>query len=135
MQIAIIVLLAVVIALLIAVVIGVTNNRVLTTSLAQTIALIYERCESLILSSSEIVGRIQGNHSEVKEQLARILEMEVSNSQLLTKILENVQQSGTTILDEDGKVINTLTFSQRKSERKLKVVQSKQSKVDVDEKN
>lgn len=135
MQIAIIVLLAVVIALLIAVVIGVTNNRVLTTSLAQTIALIYERCESLILSSSEIVGRIQGNHAEVKEQLARILEMEVSNSQLLTKILENVQQSGTTILDEDGKVINTLTFSQRKSERKLKVVQSKQSKVDVDEKN
>ena len=135
MQIAIIVLLAVVIALLIAVVIGVTNNRVLTTSLAQTIALIYERCESLILSSSEIVGRIQGNHSEVKEQLARILEMEVSNSQLLTKILENVQQSGTTILDEDGKVINTLTFSQRKSERKLKVVQSKQSKLDVDEKN
>lgn len=135
MQIAIIVLLAVVIALLIAVFIGVTNNRVLTTSLAQTIALIYERCESLILSSSEIVGRIQGNHSEVKEQLARILEMEVSNSQLLTKILENVQQSGTTILDEDGKVINTLTFSQRKSERKLKVVQSKQSKVDVDEKN
>lgn len=135
MQIAIIVLLAVVIALLIAVVIGVTNNRVLTTSLAQTIALIYERCESLILSSSEIVGRIQGNYSEVKEQLARILEMEVSNSQLLTKILENVQQSGTTILDEDGKVINTLTFSQRKSERKLKVVQSKQSKVDVDEKN
>ena len=38
-------------------------------------------------------------------------------------------------LDEDGKVINTLTFSQRKSERKLKVVQPKQSKVDVDEKN
>ena len=135
MQIAIIVLLAVVIALLIAVVIGVTNNRVLTTSLAQTIALIYERCESLAITSSEIVGRIQGNHSEVKEQLSRILEMEVSNSQLLTKILENVQQSGTTILDEDGKVINTLTFSQRKSERKLKVVQSKQSKVDVDEKN
>lgn len=135
MQIAIIVLLAVVIALLIAVVIGVTNNRVLMTSLAQTIALIYERCESLAISSSEIVGRIQGNHAEVKEQLARILMMEVSNSQLLTKILENVQQSGTTILDEDGKVINTLTFSQRKSERKLKVVQSKQSKVDVDEKN
>lgn len=135
MQIAIIVLLAVVIALLIAVVIGVTNNRVLMTSLAQTIALIYERCESLAISSSEIVGRIQGNHAEVKEQLARIFMMEVSNSQLLTKILENVQQSGTTILDEDGKVINTLTFSQRKSERKLKVVQSKQSKVDVDEKN
>lgn len=135
MQIAIIVLLAVVIALLIAVVIGVTNNRVLMTSLAQTIALIYERCESLAISSSEIVGRIQGNHAEVKEQLARILMMEVSNSQLLTKILENVQQSGTTILDEDGKVINTLTFPQRKSERKLKVVQSKQSKVDVDEKN
>lgn len=135
MQIAIIVLLAVVIALLIAVVIGVTNNRVLMTSLAQTIALIYERCESLAISSSEIVGRIQGNHAEVKEQLARILMMEVSNSQLLTKILENVQQSGTTILDEDGKVINTLTFSQRKSERKLKVVQSNQSKVDVDEKN
>lgn len=59
----------------------------------------------------------------------------MSNSQLLTKILENTQQSGTTILDEDGKVINTLTFSQRKSERKLKVVQPKQSKVDVDEKN
>lgn len=135
MQIAIIVLLAVVIALLFAVVIGVINNRVLTTSLAQTIALIYERCESLAISSSEIVGRIQGNHAEVKEQLTRILMMEVSNSQLLTKILENVQQSGTTILDEDGKVINTLTFSQRKSERKLKVVQSKQSKVDVDEKN
>lgn len=135
MQIAIIVLLAVVIALLIAVVIGVTNNRVLMTSLAQTVALIYERCESLAISSSEIVGRIQGNHAEVKEQQARILMMEVSNSQLLTKILENVQQSGTTILDEDGKVINTLTFSQRKSERKLKVVQSKQSKVDVDEKN
>ena len=135
MQIAIIVLLAVVIALLIAVVIGVINNRVLTTSLAQTISLIYERCESLAISSSEIVGRIQGNHAEVKEQLTRILMMEVSNSQLLTKILENVQQSGTTILDEDGKVINTLTFSQRKSERKLKVVQSKQSKVDVDEKN
>lgn len=135
MQIAIIVLLAVVIALLIAVVIGVTNNRVLTTSLAQTISLIYERCESLAISSSEIVGRIQGNHADVREQLARILEMEVSNSQLLTKILENTQQSGTTILDEDGKVINTLTFSQRKSERKLKVVQPKQSKVDVDEKN
>lgn len=135
MQIAIIVLLAVVLALLIAVVIGVTNNRVLMTSLAQTVALIYERCESLAISSSEIVGRIQGNHAEVKEQQARILMMEVSNSQLLTKILENVQQSGTTILDEDGKVINTLTFSQRKSERKLKVVQSKQSKVDVDEKN
>ena len=135
MQIAIIVLLAVVLALLIAVVIGVTNNRVLMTSLAQTVALIYERCESLAISSSEIVGRIQGNHAEVKEQQARILMMEVSNSQLLTKILENVQQSGTTILDEDGKVINTLTFSQRKSERKLKVVQSKQSKVDVGEKN
>lgn len=135
MQVVIIVLLVVAIALLIAVVIGIINNRVLTTSLAQTIALIYERCESQALSSSEIVGRIQGNHAEVKEQLARILEMEVSNSQLLTKILENVQQSGTTILDEDGKVINTLTFSQRKSERKLKVVQPKQSKVDVDEKN
>lgn len=135
MQVVIIVLLVVAIALLIAVVIGVTHNRVMTTSLAQTIALIYERCESQALSSSEIVGRIQGNHAEVKEQLARILEMEVSNSQLLTKILENVQQSGTTILDEDGKVINTLTFSQRKSERKLKVVQPKQSKVDVDEKN
>lgn len=134
MQVVIIVLLVVAIALLIAVVIGVTHNRVMTTSLAQTIALIYERCESQALSSSEIVGRIQGNHAEVKEQLARILEMEVSNSQLLTKILENVQQSGTTILDEDGKVINTLTFSQRKSERKLKVVQPKQSKVDVDEK-
>lgn len=135
MQVVIIVLLVVAIALLIAVVIGVTHNRVMTTSLAQTIALIYERCESQALSSSEIVGRIQGNHAEVKEQLARILEMEVSNSQLLTKILENVQQSGTMILDEDGKVINTLTFSQRKSERKLKVVQPKQSKVDVDEKN
>ena len=135
MQIAILSLLVIAVALLIVVVVGIINNRVLTTSLAQTIALIYERCESLVITSSEIVGRIQGNHADVKEQLARILEMEVSNSQLLTKILENTQQSGTTILDEDGKVINTLTFSQRKSERKLKVVQPKQSKVDVDEKN
>lgn len=135
MQIAILSLLVIAVALLIVVVVGIINNRVLTTSLAQTIALIYERCESLVITSSEIVGRIQGNHADVREQLARILEMEVSNSQLLTKILENTQQSGTTILDEDGKVINTLTFSQRKSERKLKVVQSKQSKVEVDEKN
>lgn len=135
MQIAIIVLLVIAIALLIAVVIGVANNRVLITSLAQTIALIYNLCESLAISSSETVERIQGNHADVKEQLARILEMEVSNSQLLTNILENTQQSGTTILDEDGKVINTLTFSQRKSERKLKVVQSKRSNVEVDEKN
>lgn len=135
MQIAILSLLVIAVALLIVVVVGIINNRVLTTSLARTIALIFERCESLILSSSEIVGRIQGNHADVKEQLARILEMEVSNSQLLTKILENTQQSGTTILDEDGKVINTLTFSQRKSESKLKVVQPKQSKVEVDEKN
>lgn len=135
MQIAILSLLVIAVALLIVVVVGIINNRVLTTSLAQTIALIYERCESLVITSSEIVGRIQGNHADVREQLARILEMEVSNSQLLTKILENTQQSGTTILDEDGKVINTLTFSQRKSERKLKVVQPKQSKVDVDEKN
>lgn len=131
MQIAILSLLVIAVALLIVVVVGIINNRVLTTSLA----LIYERCESLAITSSEIVGRIQGNHADVREQLARILEMEVSNSQLLTKILENTQQSGTTILDEDGKVINTLTFSQRKSERKLKVVQSKQSKVEVDEKN
>lgn len=131
MQIAILSLLVIAVALLIVVVVGIINNRVLITSLA----LIYERCESLAITSSEIVGRIQGNHADVREQLARILEMEVSNSQLLTKILENTQQSGTTILDEDGKVINTLTFSQRKSERKLKVVQSKQSKVDVDEKN
>lgn len=135
MQIAILSLLVIAVALLIVVVVGIINNRVLTTSLAQTIALIYERCESLEITSSEIVGRIQGNHADVREQLARILEMEVSNSQLLTKILENTQQSGTTILDEDGKVINTLTFSQRKSERKLKVVQPKQSKVEVDEKN
>lgn len=135
MQIAILSLLVIAVALLIVVVVGIINNRVLTTALAQTIALIYERCESLAIASSEIVGRIQGNHADVREQLARILEMEVSNSQLLTKILENTQQSGTTILDEDGKVINTLTFSQRKSERKLKVVQPKQSKVDVDEKN
>lgn len=135
MQITILSLLVIAVALLIVVVVGIINNRVLTTSLAQTIALIYERCESLVITSSEIVGRIQGNHADVREQLARILEMEVSNSQLLTKILENTQQSGTTILDEDGKVINTLTFSQRKSERKLKVVQSKQSKVEVDEKN
>ena len=135
MQIAILSLLVIAVALLIVVVVGIINNRVLTTSLAQTIALIYERCESLSITSSEIVGRIQGNHADVREQLARILEMEVSNSQLLTKILENTQQSGTTILDEDGKVINTLTFSQRKSERKLKVVQPKQSKVDVNEKN
>lgn len=135
MQIAILSLLVISVALLIVVVVGIINNRVLTTSLAQTIALIYERCESLEITSSEIVGRIQGNHADVREQLARILEMEVSNSQLLTKILENTQQSGTTILDEDGKVINTLTFSQRKSERKLKVVQPSQSKVDVDEKN
>lgn len=135
MQIAILSLLVIAVALLIVVVVGIINNRVLTTALAQTIALIYERCESLVITSSEIVGRIQGNHADVREQLARILEMEVSNSQLLTKILENTQQSGTTILDEDGKVINTLTFSQRKSERKLKVVQPKQSKVDVDEKN
>lgn len=131
MQIAILSLLVIAVALLIVVVVGIINNRVLITSLA----LIYERCESLAITSSEIVGRIQGNHADVREQLARILEMEVSNSQLLTKILENTQQSGTTILDEDGKVINTLTFSQRKSERKLKVVQSKQSKVEVDEKN
>lgn len=135
MQIAILSLLVIAVALLIVVVVGIINNRVLATSLAQTIALIYERCESLAITSSEIVGRIQGNHADVREQLARILEMEVSNSQLLTKILENTQQSGTTILDEDGKVINTLTFSQRKSERKFKVVQPKQSKVDVDEKN
>lgn len=131
MQIAILSLLVIAVALLIVVVVGIINSRVLVTSLA----LIYERCESLAITSSEIVGRIQGNHADVREQLARILEMEVSNSQLLTKILENTQQSGTTILDEDGKVINTLTFSQRKSERKLKVVQPKQSKVDVDEKN
>lgn len=135
MQIAILSLLVIAVALLIVVVVGIINNRVLTTALAQTIALTYEHCESLAITSSEIVGRIQGNHADVREQLARILEMEVSNSQLLTKILENTQQSGTTILDEDGKVINTLTFSQRKSERKLKVVQPKQSKVDVDEKN
>lgn len=134
MQIAILSLLIIAVALLIVVVVGIINNRVLTTSLAQTIALIYERCESLAVTSSEIVGRAQANHAETKELLSRTLEMEVSNSQLLTKILENIQQSGTTILDEDGKVISTLEFSQRKNERKLKVVQSKQTKVEVDEK-
>lgn len=139
MQIAIIVLLAVVIAMMVAVLISIFNSRALSKSLSKSLAtalaVIYEHCESLETSSSEIVGKAQANHAEIKELLSRILEMEVSNSQLLTKILENTQQSGTTILDEDGKVINTLTFSQRKSERKLKVVQSNQSKVDVDEKN
>ena len=139
MQIAIIVLLAVVIAMMVAVLISIFNSRALSKSLSKSLAtalaVIYEHCESLETSSSEIVGKAQANHAEIKELLSRILEMEVSNSQLLTKILENTQQSGTTILDEDGKVINTLTFSQRKSERKLKVVQSKQSKVEVDEKN
>lgn len=139
MQIAIIVLLAVVIAMMVAVLISIFNSRALSKSLSKSLAtalaVIYEHFESLETSSSEIVGKAQANHAEIKELLSRILEMEVSNSQLLTKILENTQQSGTTILDEDGKVINTLTFSQRKSERKLKVVQSNQSKVDVDEKN
>lgn len=139
MQITIIVLLAVVIAMMVAVLISIFNSRALSKSLSKSLAtalaVIYEHCESLETSSSEIVGKAQANHAEIKELLSRILEMEVSNSQLLTKILENTQQSGTTILDEDGKVINTLTFSQRKSERKLKVVQSNQSKVDVDEKN
>lgn len=139
MQIAIIVLLAVVIAMMVVVLISIFNSRALSKSLSKSLAtalaVIYEHCESLETSSSEIVGKAQANHAEIKELLSRILEMEVSNSQLLTKILENTQQSGTTILDEDGKVINTLTFSQRKSERKLKVVQSNQSKVDVDEKN
>lgn len=134
MQTAIIVLLVIVIVLLVTVLVGIFNNRTLVTSLAQTIALIFERCESLIITSSETVGRAQANHAETKEFLSRIIEMEVSNSQLLTKILENIQQSGTTILDEDGKVISTLAFSQRKNERKLKVVQSNQTKVEVDEK-
>lgn len=138
MQIAIIVLLVIVIALLVAVLISIFNSRTLSKSLSKSlataIAIIYEHLESLETSSSEIVGRAQANHAETKEHLSRILEMEVSNSQLLTKILENIQQSGTTILDEDGKVISTLAFSQRKNERKLKVVQSNQTKVEVDEK-
>lgn len=53
---------------------------------------------------------------------------------ILLKERRRIGILSTTIVDEDGKVINTLAFSQRKGERKLKVVQSDQTKVEVNEK-
>lgn len=134
MQIAILVLLVAVLVLAILVLVKVSYNKTLIESLAQTVAKVYDLADKLNTSVEALMLWMKDNKAEYKGLLSKIIESQTSANAMLTKILESLPSSGTTIVDEDGKVINTLAFSQRKGERKLKVVQSDQTKVEVNEK-
>lgn len=134
MQIAILVLLVAVLVLAILVLVKVSYNKTLIESLAQTVAKVYDLADKLDTSVEALMLWMKDNKAEYKGLLSKIIESQTSANAMLTKILESLPSSGTTIVDEDGKVINTLAFSQRKGERKLKVVQSDQTKVEVNEK-
>lgn len=134
MQIAILVLLVAVLVLAILVLVKVSYNKTLIESLAQTVAKVYDFADKLDTSVEALMLWMKDNKAEYKGLLSKIIESQTSANAMLTKILESLPSSGTTIVDEDGKVINTLAFSQRKGERELKVVQSDQTKVEVNEK-
>lgn len=134
MQIAILVLLVAVLVLVILLMVKVSYNKTLIESLAQTVAKVYDFADKLDTSVEALMLWMKGNKAEYKGLLSKIIESQTSANAMLTKILESLPSSDTTIVDEDGKVINMLAFSQRKGERKLKVVQSDQTKVEVNEK-
>lgn len=134
MQIVILILLAAVLVLVILLMVKVSYNKTLIKSLAQTVAKVYDLSDKLDTSVEALMLWMKDNKAEYKGLFSKIIESQTSANAMLTKILESLPFSGTTIVDEDGKVINTLAFSQRKGERKLKVVQSDQTKVEVNEK-
>jgi predicted PurR-regulated permease PerM len=133
MQIAILVLLVAVLVLAILVLVKVSYNKTLIKSLAQTVAKVYDFADKLDTSVEALMLWMKDNKAEYKGLLSKIIESQTSANAMLTKILESLPSSGTTIVDEDGKVINTLAFSQRKGERKLKVIQPSQQEVVTDE--
>lgn len=133
MQIAIIVLLVAVLVLAILIMVKVSYNKTLIKSLAQTIAKIYDLTDKLDTSVEALMFWLKNGRAEYKELLSKIIESQTSANAMLAKILESLPSSGTTIVDEDGKVINTLAFSQRKGERKLKVIQPQQEVVTDEE--
>lgn len=134
MQIAILILLIVILALNILVLVRVSYIKTLIESLAQTVAEVRGFTYKLDTSVEAFILWMTENKAEYKGFFSKIIEYQTSANAMLTKILESLPSSGTTVVDEDGKVINTLAFAQRKGERKLKVVQSDQTKVEVNEK-
>ena len=135
MQIAILVLLAAVLVLAILILVKVNNTKNQVEDLAHNLFKVYSILEKHNTSFEAFSLWMSDSKAEYRGILSKIIESQTSANAILTKILESLPSSGTTIVDEDGKVINTLAFSQRKGERKLKVVQSDQTKVEVNERS
>ena len=134
MQIAILVLLVAVLVLAILILVKVNNTKNQVEDVAHNLFKVYSTVDKLFTSFESFTLWMSDSKAEYRGILSKIIESQTSANAMLTKILESLPSSGTTIVDEDGKVINTLAFSQRKGERKLKVVQSDQTKVEVNEK-
>lgn len=133
MQIAILVLLAAVLVLAILILVKVNNTKNQVEDLAHNLFKVYSILEKHNTSFEAFSLWMSDSKAEYKGILSKIIESQTSANAMLTKILESLPSSGTTIVDEDGKVINTLAFSQRKGERKLKVIQPSQQEVVADE--